>query len=318
MERNAPTYEFLVAQQAESERLDKYLATMLKQYSRARIQEWINQQAVHLNGRSTRARQKIRAGDLVQVWAQPAPEEQACQPEDLPLDVVYASEQVLVVNKAAGMVTHPGAGNWSGTLLNALLFHFPELQALPRAGIVHRLDKDTSGLLMVARTPGAQAMLTEQLKQREVRRAYRALCCGHVAEKGVIRTPIIRDPRVAVRMSARDVEGARAARTDYSRLRTGRLDEQHPVSEVECLLHTGRTHQIRVHLGSLSHPILGDGLYGGLTTRQTPRQMLHAQALGFVEPETLEMLDFECPPPPDYQALCAHISWDDEEFGSEK
>lgn len=314
MERNAPTYEFLVAQQAKSERLDKYLATMLEQYSRARIQEWINHQAVYLNGQPTRARQKVQVGDKVQVWAQPEPEAQANLPENIPLTIVYASEQVLVLNKEAGMVTHPGAGNWSGTLQNALLYHFPELAELPRAGIVHRLDKDTSGLLMVARTEEAQRALTEQLKKRDVHRAYRALCMGRVPSKGNIDTPIIRDRRVAVRMSARDVGGARSARTDFKRLRVGCLDEQHAVSEVECVLHTGRTHQIRVHLSSQSHPILGDGLYGGLTTTYTPRQMLHAYALGFIEPETGRSLSFESQPPQDYQVVCAQIEWESEEY----
>lgn len=313
MERNAPTYEFLVTRQAQAERLDKYLATMLKQYSRARIQEWINQQAVHLNGRPTRPKQKLQADDIIHVWVQPTPEELADKPQDMPLDVVYESEQLLVVNKPAGLVTHPGAGNWSGTLLNALLFHYPELVHLERAGIVHRLDKDTSGLLMVARTPSAQAHLGQQLKNRSVQRAYRALCVGVLPTEGRIQIPVIRDPRVAVRMAARDVPGARDARTDFRRLRTGLIDEQHRVSEVECMLHTGRTHQIRVHLGSQSHPILGDGLYGGLTTAQTPRQMLHAHALAFNEPETGRELFFECPPPQDYRALCAHIMWDNEE-----
>lgn len=301
-----------VTDDTPAQRLDKYLATVFQEFSRARIQQWIHDGAVLLNNQPARPRARIKVGDSIQVHIQPSPEEQAFVAEEIPLDILYVSAQVIVLNKAAGMVTHPGAGNWSGTLLNALLFHFPELAEVSRAGIVHRLDKDTSGLLMVARTEQAHERLVAQLKKRTVKRAYKAVCFGAIPESGVIDTPIVRDPRVAVRMSARDLPGARSARTDYQALRYGIVDEQHQVSEVKCKLHTGRTHQIRVHLSSQGHPLLGDGLYGGLNTPYTPRQMLHAFQLGFIEPDTEQELHFECPAPADYQTLCEQIHWTQE------
>ncbi|HLR30215.1 MAG TPA: RluA family pseudouridine synthase [Paenalcaligenes sp.] len=308
-----PIHEIQVAKGTPAQRLDKYLATALPDYSRARIQQWIHDEAVRLNGQPARPRARVQAGDHIQVQVQPSAQEQAFVPQDIPLDIVYVSEQVVVLNKAAGMVTHPGAGNWSGTLLNALLYHFPELEDVSRAGIVHRLDKDTSGLLMVARTADAREALVAQLKKRTVKRAYRAVCVGRTLAHGVIQTPIARDPRVAVRMCARDLPGARSARTDYQALRYGVIEQQHQVTEVKCRLHTGRTHQIRVHMSSQGHPLLGDGLYGGLNTPHTPRQMLHAFQLGFTAPDTHQELHFECPPPADYQALCEQIQWTPEE-----
>lgn len=306
-------HEIQVAKGTPAQRLDKYLATVLPDYSRARIQQWIHDESVRLNGQPARPRARVQGGDHIQVHVQPSAHEQAFVPQDIPLDILYVSEQVIVLNKAAGMVTHPGAGNWSGTLLNALLYHFPELEHVSRAGIVHRLDKDTSGLLMVARTAHACEALIAQLKKRTVKRAYRAVCVGRTLAHGVIQAPIARDPRVAVRMCARDLPGARSARTDYQALRYGVIEQQHQVTEVKCRLHTGRTHQIRVHMSSQGHPLLGDGLYGGLNTPHTPRQMLHAFQLGFTAPDTHQELHFECPPPADYQALCEHIQWTPEE-----
>src|SRR5690625_1686430 len=298
-----PTYIFTITKQTPRQRLDRFLAQQLTSFSRARIQQWIVNGYVLLNNEIVKPKDRIQAGDHITVWVQPSPEESAYEPEEIALDCIYESTQVIVVNKPAGMVVHPGAGHWSGTLLNALLFHFPELKQVERAGIVHRLDKDTSGLLMIARNPAARTHLVNQLKARSVLREYRALCQGGLKGTGQINTPILRDPRVAVRMVARDVPGARSARTNYAYLRSGVL-HQHPVSELSCSLHTGRTHQIRVHLSSINHPILGDGLYGGLTTNETPRQMLHAFHLAFKEPITNKNLAFKIPPPIDYQQLC--------------
>src|SRR5690625_857340 len=303
-----PSYEFVVPAQSAGKRLDRFLAGQLPDYSRARIQQWITQEAVLLNGQPTRPRQTLQADDQIWVQVQPSAQEQALQPENLPLEEVYESRHVIVVNKAVGRVVHPGAGNWSGTLLNALLYHYPELQDLPRAGIVHRLDKDTSGLMMVARSSEAVDDLGKQLKARTVQRVYKGVCQGALLGQGQITTPIVRDPRVAVRMAARDLPGARTARTDYMVLGSGRLDE-HPVTEVQCRLHTGRTHQIRVHLSSIGHPLLGDGLYKGLHIGGATRQMLHAYQLGFVEPQTKKNLSFECAPPADYQQVRAQIVW---------
>ncbi len=308
-----PIHEIQVAKDTPAQRLDKYLATLLTAYSRARIQQWIHDGAVLLNGQPARPRARVQAGDDIRVQVQPSDQEKAFVPENIPLDRIYVSAHVVVLNKPAGMVTHPGAGNWSGTLLNALLYHFPELAEVSRAGIVHRLDKDTSGLLVVARTEPAREALVAQLKKRTVLRAYRAVCMGQTPTHGVIEAPIARDPRVAIRMCARDLPGARQARTDYWALRYGIVEQQHQVTELKCQLHTGRTHQIRVHLSSQGHPLLGDGLYGGLNTPHTPRQMLHAFQLGFIEPETQQALHFECPPPADYRDLCEQIHWTQEE-----
>jgi len=308
----SPDHELLVTGDQPVDRLDRYLAAQLPQYSRARIQQWIAQGAVLIDQQPARVRSRPQPGARIQLWIPLQPEEQADEPQNLPLDILYESPQVIVLNKAAGMVTHPGAGNWSGTLQNALLYHFPELAQLERAGIVHRLDKDTSGLLMVARTSAAQQHLQAQLKGRTVLRAYRALCQGWPPAEGVIDSPIGRDKRVPVRMRAGTQLGARAARTDFSRLRCGELGPNQKVAELQCRLHTGRTHQIRVHLSSIGHPIVGDGLYQGWSPAGAGRQMLHAHMLGFVEPGSGEDRLFECSPPDDYQQLCAQIQFHDD------
>lgn len=292
-----------------SERLDKVLVTLVPEHSRGRLQHWITEGWVKVNDQEAKVRQLVRAGDRIWVQPQPSQEQSAFKAEAIDLDIVAATEHFIIINKVAGMVTHPGAGNWNGTLLNGLLYHFPELTQIPRAGIVHRLDKDTSGLLMVARTEIAQTHLVRQLQERSVGRQYVALVKGHIDDEGVIDAAIGRDRRVAVRMSTDAPIAAKEARTHYRCMARGQW-QSHPVSLVECRLETGRTHQIRVHLSSLGHPLLGDGIYGGPTWAEAPRQLLHAQSLSFVDPaDSTSEQQFTAPLPEDMQSVVDIIDW---------
>ena len=300
--------EFEMPLSFSSERLDKVLATLLPEHSRGRLQHWIADGWVKVNDQEAKVRQTIRAGDRIWVQPQPSQEQAAFSPEAMDLEIVTATEHFIIVNKAAGMVTHPGAGNWGGTLLNGLLYHFPELAQIPRAGIVHRLDKDTSGLLMIARTEIAQTHLVRQLQERSVGRQYVALAKGHVGDKGVIDAAIGRDRRVAVRMSTDAPIAAKEARTHYRCEARGQWDH-HSVSLVECRLETGRTHQTRVHLASLGHPLIGDSIYGGPTWVGATRQMLHAQSLSFIDPADGSEQQFVAPIPEDMQGVVDAINW---------
>lgn len=291
-----------------SERLDKVLAALLPAHSRSRLQQWISDGWVRVNGEPAKVRQTIRAGDRIAVQEQASPEQMAFSPENLPLNIIAATEHYIIVNKAAGMVTHPGAGNWSGTLLNALLYHFPELAQIPRAGIVHRLDKDTSGVLMVARTEIAQTHLVRQLQARSVGRQYVALVKGAMAEQGTVDAAIGRDRRIAVRMSTDAPIAPKEARTHYQREALGQW-QGHFISRVACRLETGRTHQIRVHLTSLGHPLLGDSLYGGPNWLGAERQMLHAQHLSFNDPTDNTEQHYTAPMPADMQQLIDAAEW---------
>lgn len=291
------------------DRLDKVLAGLMPQHSRSRLQGWIEAGHVLLNGRQAKIKQPAGPGDLITVHPQLAPEELAFSPEPVEFGVLEESDHWIVANKPAGLVTHPGAGNWSGTLLNGLLYRYPELSRVPRAGIVHRLDKDTSGLLVVARNELAQTDLVRQLQARTVRREYIALAHGHVRNEGRVELPIGRDPAVPVRMSVERPIAAKPALTLYFALRSGKDAEGHAVSELACRLETGRTHQIRVHMASLNHPLLGDQLYGGKPYAGATRQMLHARALAFEDPGGRGTVTFELPPPADFQAVQGRIQW---------
>lgn len=304
-----PPLEFNLPVSTVSDRLDKVLAALLPDHSRSRLQTWITDGHVLVNGQPARTRQLVGAGDTLQVWEQQLPESQAFVPQAIPLHIVASSPDWLVINKPAGLVTHPGAGNWQGTLLNALLFHYPELAHVPRAGIVHRLDKDTSGLLVVARHDKAQTHLVRQLQARTVHREYRALVHGHLSVEGTVDQPIGRDPRVPVRMAVSSPVAPKPAVTHYKPLGRGYLDNRQPVTLVMCRLETGRTHQIRVHMTSLGHPLVGDVLYGGRAVCNASRQMLHAAALAFVDPASGQELAFTVPLPDDFQGLLDQIDW---------
>ena len=279
-------------------RLDQFLAGALPKFSRSRLQTLIRNKNVTLNGSPARPRDLVRPGDQVEV-NEPPPEKIDNLPEAIPLDVLYEDDDLIVINKPPGMVVHPGAGQHEHTLVNALLYRFPKLSGIggkERPGIVHRLDKDTSGCLVVARTDEAHRSLSTQFADRAVEKIYLALVAGKLRKgAGTIEEKIGRHPVHRQRMST-TVRNGRAAKTDYSVLSSS--DE---MSLVECRLHSGRTHQIRVHLHHLGHPVLGDKVYGGRFAKSFPRQMLHAWKLAFHHPRTEEWKEFEAPLPPDFE-----------------
>lgn len=293
------------------DRLDKVLALLIPTHSRSRLQSWIEAGHVQVNGRPAKVRQQVHPRDHIRVWEQVADEVNAFSPEAIELDIIAESPDWIVVNKAAGLVTHPGAGNWQGTLLNGLLHRYPELVHVPRAGIVHRLDKDTSGILVVARHDKAQTHLVRQLQARTVRRDYGALVHQHVKASGVIDLPVGRDRRVPVRMSTNQPVAPKDARTHFDVCRRGRMSDQQTVTELACRLETGRTHQIRVHMAGIGHPLLGDTLYGGRTFEGCGRQMLHARTLGFIDYKSGELQTFQAPWPDDFERVRESIIWDD-------
>jgi 23S rRNA pseudouridine1911/1915/1917 synthase len=289
-------------------RLDQVLAELLPQYSRSRLQQWIDQGHVLLDGAPCRRRDRVWGGEEVRVHARPAPRAE-CAPQPIPLRVVYEDEDVLVIDKPAGLVVHPAAGNPDGTLQNALLHHDPELGRLPRGGIVHRLDKDTSGLLVVARNLAAHKSLVDQLQARAVQREYRALVRGVPVAGGRVDAPIGRDPLQRTRMAV--VPAGRPAVTRFEV-----LERFSGFSLLAVRLETGRTHQIRVHMAHLRYPLVGDKTYGGRprppkgaserlsdALQRFPRQALHALRLGLRHPRSGAEMRWEAPLPADLQAL---------------
>ncbi|SEP61058.1 23S rRNA pseudouridine1911/1915/1917 synthase [Ectothiorhodospira magna] len=296
-------------------RLDAVLAQMFPDYSRGRIQQWIEAGAVEVAGVQPRLRQKVNGGESVRIHATlDLPGRDVA--EDLPLDLVHEDEHLLVINKPAGLVVHPAAGHPQGTLVNALLHHAPELAHLPRAGIVHRLDKDTSGLLVVARTLAAHTDLVRQLQARTVGRQYLALVQGTLVAGGTIDAPIGRHPVDRKRMAV--TPGGREAITHY------RVDTRFPCHTLlRVNLETGRTHQIRVHLAHRHHPIVGDPVYGGRLRRpgglsdragkvlqDFRRQALHATCLTLDHPDGSGSHQWQCDPPQDMQTLLAALGED--------
>ena len=290
-------------------RLDQSLAELLPEYSRSRIQAWIDAGLVQVANGNTMAnasrKLKVWGGEAVILEAEAHPAELPHQAEAIALNIVYEDDAILVIDKPAGLVTHPGAGNWEGTLLNALLHHVPGAATLPRAGIVHRLDKDTSGLMVVAKTLEAQTQLVRDLQARTVKRVYWAVAVGRIQPpEGAIEAPIGRHPTQRVRMAVVESEsgrpGGKHALTHYKVLR-----QFAEVAWIECRLATGRTHQIRVHLAHIGHPLLGDPVYG--TRRRVsiafPRQALHAVRLGLVHPISGAAMEWEAPPPADFADL---------------
>lgn len=297
------------------ERLDKVLAGSLPDYSRNRLKSWVEAGAVMVDGRVTKARYLLHGGENIKVFPQEMPEQFAFSPEDILLDVVYEDDSIIVVNKPPGLVVHPAAGNWSGTLLNGLLFRYPELKHLPRAGIVHRLDKDTSGLMVVARTSNAQTSLVRQLQERTVGRRYLAWVWGEAPSQGKVLASVGRDQRDRLKMSAGSPQGKPAA-TLFRRLVKGLVGES-PVALLECRLETGRTHQIRVHLESLGFPLLGDPVYrkkapGVAKNLPFHRQALHAFALSLQHPVKNELMTWFRLPPQDLLDLLPQVGMDEE------
>ena len=299
------TLTALVPDTLAGRRFDAALAELFPEYSRSRLSLWIKSGDALLDGQSVRGRDPVRGGEAVSLTVVLDVQTQA-EPEDIPLDVLFEDAQVIVLNKPAGLVVHPGAGNPTGTLVNALLHFDPSLAAVPRAGIVHRLDKDTSGVMVVARTLPAHTALVAQLSARGVHRQYLAVVVGALVSGGTANAAIDRHPRDRIRMAARD-EGGRDAVTHY------RLRERFRAhTALECRLETGRTHQIRVHMAHLKHPIVGDPLYGGPlklpkgatselieALRGFRRQALHAETLEFMHPITGEPVRCTAPVPDD-------------------
>ncbi len=281
-------------------RVDKVLSALLPAFSRSWLQQLLAQGAVRINGQvAGKAAAKVRVGDELGVELRPTAQASAFVAEPMALAVVYEDEHLLVVDKPAGLVVHPAAGNWQGTLLNGLLAHHEGAARLPRAGIVHRLDKDTSGLMVVGKTLACCEALTRLIAARQVHRVYVALAHGgwrHEAPEVAVRQAIGRDPRQRLRMAVlpEDAAGAKPALT---RIRL--LDAQPQASWVGCKLHTGRTHQIRVHMAWLGHPLVGDALYGGRPQWGMARQALHAHRLAFRHPVTQAVLDLHSPVPAD-------------------
>ena len=303
----APELRALTIPEAlHQQRQDKALAQLVPEFSRSYLQQLLVQGAVQVQGRpALKPAARVHAGDCIDIELRPTLQSQAFRPENLPLDVVHEDEHLLVVNKPAGLVVHPAPGNWSGTLLNALLGRDARAAQVPRAGIVHRLDKDTSGLMVVARSRAAMDALVQMIAARQVSRQYLALAWG--AWRGPtqqsVQAAIGRDPRNRLRMAAVDLaqHPGKPARTDFELLAG---NEQ--VSLVRCTLHTGRTHQIRVHMASLRHPLVADALYGGSAGGGLQRQALHAFRLAFVHPMTGQALTLRAALPPDMgQALAA-------------
>lgn len=302
---------------AAGRRFDAVLAELFPEYSRTRLSEWIKSGDARLDGEIVRGRDSVRGGETASLEVVLDTQTHAL-PEDIPLQVLYEDAEVFVLNKPAGLVVHPGAGNPTGTLVNALLFRDPSLSLVPRAGIVHRLDKDTSGVMVVARTLPAHTALVEQLSSREVHRQYLAIVVGSMVSGGTANAPIDRHPRDRIRMAVR--EEGRDAVTHY------RLRERFRAhTALECRLETGRTHQIRVHMAHIKYPIIGDPLYGGplklpknateelvAALRGFKRQALHAEILEFKHPASGEAVRVSAPVPDDMLNLLAALRADGE------
>ena len=302
---------------AAGRRFDQALAEMFPDYSRSRLSGWIKSGAVTLDGVQAPPRQLLRGGEQVRLQVELAAEVTS-EPEAIALEIVHEDEHLLVLNKPAGLVVHPGAGNPAGTLLNALLHHDPRLAELPRGGIVHRLDKDTSGLMVVAKTLPTYTALVDLLSRHEVERQYEAVVLGTMVSGGTVDAPIGRHMGDRLRQSVRDEDDGKHAVTHY------RLRERFRAhSLLQCQLETGRTHQIRVHMAHINHPLLGDPLYGGglklpkgaspeliAVLRGFRRQALHAERLSFVHPVYLEPVKFEVGRPADLESLISALRSD--------
>jgi len=290
-------------------RVDQALAQLFSEYSRGQLTKWIKAGDVLLNKQICRPKDAVRAGDQIEIAAQQIIHDDNWQAESIALDIIYEDDDVLIINKAAGMVVHPGAGNQNGTMVNALLAHAPQLTHIPRAGIVHRIDKDTTGLLMVAKSLQAHHSLISQLQERTVIREYQAIACGVFTAGGTVDAPVGRHHIDRKRMAV--TQNGKPAVTHY------RIEERFRAhTHLRCKLETGRTHQIRVHMAHIRHPLLGDPLYGGRfktpkgmtesclnALQNTRRQALHAGLLGFDHPTTGEPVSWQIPLPPDMQRL---------------
>lgn len=309
---NQITAELTVPAEYRGSRLDQAAAQLFPEYSRSQLQLWIKAGQLTVNGREAKAKEKLAGGELVLLRAE-LQDQGDWEPEAIDLDIVYEDEHILVINKPAGLVVHPAAGNHTGTLLNALLAHNEQQIKLPRAGIVHRLDKDTSGLMVVAKTLSAATNLVAQLQSRSVSRIYQAVVIGTLTGGGLVDEPIGRHPSQRTKMAV--VSSGKEARSHY---RVTERFSAHTLVQVK--LETGRTHQIRVHMAHIRHPLVGDSTYAGRfkipkgidaelvsVLQNFNRQALHATELALVHPHTVELMQWQVPPPEDFQALVAAL-----------
>jgi len=301
----------VVSPQLGGLRFDLALAKLFPQYSRNRLQVWLKSGHVLVDGKSPQGSAKTIGGEKIEITAPPAVDVAAPKAQRMALAIVFEDADLIVIDKPVGLIVHPGAGNPDGTLLNGLLAHAPALRNVPRAGIVHRLDKDTSGLLVVAKNLTAQMRLAEQLAARTVKRTYLAVVHGEPPARGTIDEPIGRDPRERTRMAI--VRSGKEARTNYKVLERFRIGARPGFSLVECRLDTGRTHQIRVHLQHIKCPIVGDTVYrhgaksGGMRGVVFPRQALHAAALELSHPRSGKRMRWSAPLPGDMEKLIAGL-----------
>ena len=308
-------YEVFIPNSYIGQRLDQTLASLFPQFSRSRLQNWLASGNLLVNGKIVKPKTKMLGGEQINILDPYNGEESLFQPEDISLDIIYEDDTLAVVNKDTNTVVHPGSGNWSGTMLNGILFHYPNSKHIPRAGIVHRLDKDTTGLMVVAKSLEAQINLVRQLQSKTVHREYYALVNGKTPTKGTIDQPIGRHPKNRTKMAISSA--GKDAVTHFTKLAEG--DKW---SALSCVLETGRTHQIRVHLTSIGHSLLGDQTYKSNHQRYTPllntlsfkRQALHAKRLSLTHPNTGELMNWESPIPDDIRTLhAALITRDNEE-----
>ena len=304
-EPHAGVVELIIPGHCAGLRLDQALAQLLSEWSRSRLQSWILEKRVSVDGASSIPRQKVWGGEKIELYPARNSAETAHAPEAIALDIAHEDDDIIIINKPAGLVVHPGSGNWQGTLLNALLHHSPPLSGIPRSGIVHRLDKETSGLLVVAKTLEAQTSLVRQLQKRTVKRDYLALVWGSISSHGWVDAPVGRHPVQRTRMAV--VASGKEARTRYEV-----LEQFTDCTLLRCSLETGRTHQIRVHMQSLGYPLVGDPLYGGKAKKGSsatmqlaafPRQALHAHRLELTHPQHGQRMGWEAPLPEDMSNL---------------
>ena len=313
--------EAIVPAALAGDRLDQAAAALFPDYSRSRLQTWIKQGDLLVDGKQLRPRDKILAGAVLSVAAEPE-QEVTWRPQDIALDIIFEDDEILVLNKPAGLVVHPAAGHHDGTLVNALINHASQMANLPRGGIVHRLDMETSGVMVAAKTLSAHHLLVAQLQARTVKRQYCAVCIGAMTGGGTINEPIGRHPKQRKKMAVRAL-GGKPAITHY---RVTRRFGHH--TQIAVNLETGRTHQIRVHMAHRHYPLVGDPVYGGRLRipkgasgqlieglRAFPRQALHAESLGLNHPASGEPVQFDCPLPQDMLDLLALLAAEDPEHG---
>lgn len=303
----ADVITFTIPNQFACLRLDHAMSQIIADFSRTKITNWIKDGRVSLNDQITNPKTKVYGGERIKLVLPESNQDLATQAENIPLKIIYQDQQILIIDKAAALVVHPANGNWSGTLLNAILYHYPQAIDLDRAGIVHRLDKDTTGLMVIAKTHLAQQSLVDQLQSRQVTRIYRLLVEGHPPKSGIINKNISRDSFNRTKMTAVDF-GGKEAITKYRVLEY--FDQ---ISYVECKLETGRTHQIRVHLKDIGHPIIADPVYGTKkinydteivqAIKNLNRQALHALKLKLIHPTTKEEMSFNSELPLDFKLL---------------